>query len=562
MQPFSRRPTHGALSSGIVLFLFAALIAASCSSDSADDQTGEAVGESVATTTTSTAPTVTAAPATTTSTTTPPDPAVVDSPAVEGPIVEPNTPNIPQPASALPDGYVLEEFFIEGEASSFELVGEATADGEWASEPAQAADYRTRILVRRPPAERFSGVVIVEWLNVTVVEAAPDWSYLSEEVGRAGHAYVMATVQANGVEGGEGILTVDVDEEQAQSAGAEGDEIDPSGLINIDPDRYGSLEHPGDAFAYDIYSQVGRAVRENPDLFFDGLQPEIVLGVGESQSASFLTTYVNAVHPRAQIYDSFMLHARTASAAALTGRFGEGIDDEETAEAFITSGVTIRDDLDTPVFIFQSETDLTLLGYVNARQDDSEKVHTWEIAGTAHSDAHLFRVFFKGPRDPNVATVIGCTNPINIGPQHETYQAAMSHLVTWTQDGTRPPPGARLEVLTPEGQLPVIARDELGRAIGGVRNPLVDVPVFVVTGDPPTSLENLTSAEGFDVCNLFGTTEGLDQGTLIELHGSAEQYLADFEASTAAAVDAGYLLPADAEQLLAEAVDDYAPLFG
>ena len=48
---------------------------------------------------------------------------------------------------------------------------------------------RTRILVRRPsnPA-KFSGTVVVEWMNESEGESAPDWDYLNPELMDAGDA--------------------------------------------------------------------------------------------------------------------------------------------------------------------------------------------------------------------------------------------------------------------------------------------------------------------------------------------------------------------------------------
>ena len=43
---------------------------------------------------------------------------------------------------------------------------------------------------------------------------------------------------------------------RVESPGAEG--IVGAGLKGIDPERYGSLQHPGDAFAFDIFTQVAR----------------------------------------------------------------------------------------------------------------------------------------------------------------------------------------------------------------------------------------------------------------------------------------------------------------
>ena len=97
-------------------------------------------------------------------------------------------------------------------------------------------------------------------------------------------------------------------------------------------------------------------------------------------------------------------------------------------------------------------------------------------------------------------------------------------------------------------------------AIGGVRNPLVDVPVAVISGDPPDGLQ-IDRVEGFDICALFGQTFTLDQAALLALHGSADDYVAAFETSAAAAVDAGFLLPHDAEQLSA-AAEANRDLFG
>ena len=96
----------------------------------------------------------------------------------------------------------------------------------------------------------------------------------------------------------------------AVTTGVQNDAIG-KGLVNIDPARYGSLDLPGDAFSYDIYTQVARALRgDGGDAALAGLRPERILGIGESQSAFALTTYVDAVHPVVQAYDGFLLHSR------------------------------------------------------------------------------------------------------------------------------------------------------------------------------------------------------------------------------------------------------------
>lgn len=462
----------------------------------------------------------------------------------------------PQPSPRLPDGYVEEELFVGGTATRFDAV-DTPDDGFWTATPGEEAPYRTRVVVRRPAAaEDFSGTVVVEWFNVSAIEAAPDWAYLSEEIGREGHAYVGVSTQAQGVEGGETILDVEVD---AEAAADQAGNTDTSGLKNIDPERYGTLTHPGDAYAFDIFSQVGRAAAEAPSQLLGGLEPQQVLAIGESQSAIFLSTLVNAVHPLDPVFDGFLIHSRGANVAPLDGELVSSRESDDPAAA-MRQGVLIRTDLDVPVFIFEAETDLTLLGYANARQPDTDLVRTWEVAGTAHADAHTLRSVVGGPRDPGLGSLLGCTTPINAGPHHEVVQAALHHLVAWSAGGEPPPTGERLELV--EGDEVALARDERQIALGGVRNPLVDVPVAAYIGDPPGGggIGELVAGGG-GICLLFGQTIPFDQPTLVALHGTADQYVAAFRASAADAVADGYLLQPDADQLIAEAEANRA-LFG
>ena len=150
------------------------------------------------------------------------------------------------------DGYVQEEVVAAGIATAYEPVAQPV-DGRWVLEPASEADYRTRVLVRRPAnPEDFSGVVLVEWHNVSGgVDANPGFANLQEEILRQGHAWVGVSTQSIGVQGGD--VAVDV--------GEAGQGILGLGLRGVDPERYGSLEHPGDRYAFDIYAQVAAAVR-------------------------------------------------------------------------------------------------------------------------------------------------------------------------------------------------------------------------------------------------------------------------------------------------------------
>jgi hypothetical protein len=468
--------------------------------------------------------------------------------------------NQPQPSAPLPDGYVEEEYFVGGTATSFEAV-DTPDDGFWTAAPAAEAEYRTRVVVRRPAdAAAFSGTVVLEWFNVTAIEASPDWGFLSDEIGREGDAYIGVSAQALGVEGGESVLDVAVDEQQAAAANVD---TSKSGLKNGDPDRYGTLVHPGDAYAYDIFTQVGRVAADSPAQLLGGLQPTQVIAAGESQSAMFMTTLINAIHPLAPVFDAFLVHSRGSFPVPIDGDFAtvraeRESEDPEVARAALEHGVLIRTDTAVPVMIYATETDLTLLGYSYARQPDTDLIRTWEVAGTSHADAQFLRAVIGGPRDPGVGSLLGCTS-VNTGAQKETITAAYHHLVSWAAGGSPPPTGDRIEML--DGDEPTIARDEHGNALGGVRNPLVDVPAATLSGDPPdgTDLDDLTEGDT-DVCLLFGSTTPFDQQTLVDLYGTEDVYLDQFRASSADIVERGFMLEPDAEALIAD-IQGFPPQF-
>ena len=292
-------------------------------------------------------------------------------PTVEGPVTG-GTFGVP--ANPMPDGlaaeygYVEEEFFVSGTATAFAPTAALGADGVWPVAEAGRGDFRTRILVRRPadPAA-FDGTVVVEWLNVSAGrDSDPDFGLLHPELLAHGSAWVGVSAQRSSLEGG-GLLEI---------PGVPALALAP--LKVWDPERYGSLRHPGDAFSYDVFSQVGRLVwaRGAGNDPLGGLRPEHVVAVGESQSAFRLVTYVNAVHPNAGVFDGFLIHSRSGAGAPLA----------DTPEANPPSGTRIRDDLDVPVLQFQTETDLVRLGFAAARQPDTTNVMTWEVAGTAHAD--------------------------------------------------------------------------------------------------------------------------------------------------------------------------------
>jgi hypothetical protein len=426
-----------------------------------------------------------------------------------------------QPVDLEAAGFAESEWMASGTATSYKAVGELPVDGTFELAPDVTADYATRIVVRRPAdAADFNGTVLLEWLNVTAgLDASPDWSYAAAEVLRRGYAWVGVSAQQIGIQGGKSALAV---------AG-----VPQGGIKAGDPARYGALSHPGDAFSFDIYTQVGRALRE-PETGhpLEGLAAERVLALGESQAAYQLTTYVNGVQPLTKAFDGFLVHSRGGSA----GPLGEPGQANDLVSAMGGPGVRIRTDGGAPVIVLETEGDvLGVLGYHRARQPDAERFRLWEVAGSAHADA-----FQVGA----AADMFDCGGAINDGPQRFLVRSAIRHLDRWVRTGVAPPEAPRLEV-DESGAVPVFVRDEDGIVEGGIRTPPVDVPTATLSGEPWEG--------GGIICILFGKTVPFPMDRIRELYPTTQHYLDAYEAATDEAIDAGWVLEEDREDLMSMA---------
>lgn len=415
-------------------------------------------------------------------------------------------------------GYRAEEYFVSGTASSSH---------------APDAEFTTRVVVLMPHATAFNGTVLVEWLNVSGgIDAPAVWFMAHREMIRNGYGYVAVSAQRVGIEGGENLVGVNMS------------------LKAQDLQRYSPLNHPGDAFAYDIFSQVGRLVQRGE---LGGAAPNHVLAVGESQSAMFLTTYVNHVDASAEVFDGFLVHSRFGPAAPLDG----GIALQATTPA------PFRDDPRIPVLTVLTETDVVdghLPGYHRARRPDGERFRAWEIPGTAHADNYTIRVGFIDSGTTPVDDLVAAYAPtdelmgtklsyfINFATQHHyVLQAAVAALNGWVRTGA-PPPAASPIALT-DGESPRIVVDANGLAVGGVRTPWVDVPLARTSGSAPDE-----SPMSF----LFGSGELFDAETLRTLYpGGRADYLDRFTTSLDATIDAGFLVSADRQEILDIAAASY-----
>jgi hypothetical protein len=408
-------------------------------------------------------------------------------------------------------GYVEEEFFIEGQANRYNTpVG---ADGSIIS---GGHPYRTRIVVRRPTCKkRFNGTVLLEWQNVTAgYELDAHWAPSWDHIMRYGYTWVGVSAQRVGVHGGSGIPSTPGTTPTPEPVNY--------GLKAWSPTRYGTLDLTvggtvvDDSLCYDVYSQAAQAIR-NPQGVdpMGGLKTKQILAVGASQSAGRLSIYHNSIHPLHNVVDGYYL---------------------------LVGGAGLRSDLSVKVVQYLSETDLR--SGPSRRMADSDHFRSWEVAGTAHS-SYISDVY----RTPLVLRDFGtetwppdCDQP-PYSRVHGYYviNALYDHLVRWIKCDKAPPTAPKLEFTadTP----PVMVRDELGLAKGGIRLPDVAVPTALNTG----------TNSGATFCVLYGTYQPFDAPQLQALYPNHGKYVKAVTQSAKQNLKAGYILKEAASEIITEA---------
>ena len=409
-------------------------------------------------------------------------------------------------------GYVEQEFFYSGRANVYDAtvapgIGARPTPSPTANIVSAGHPYKTRMVVRRParPAA-FNGTVVVEWLNATSqydVEAL--WFRTHEFLMRDGYAWVGITAQSAPI-------------------------TNPAlGLKAFSPQRYGSLDltdggslTSGDPLSFDVYAQGMRAVRKAGVL--GDLRVKTVIAAGVSQSAGRVSVFVNAIQPRG---------AAVADAALL-----------------YVGGERMRDDLNLPVFKVLSETEFTAPASANeisSLQPDTNRMRTWTVAGTSHSDWASFAVRYALlQRDQPTAPLRDtCARPSRSRiPDRYTLSAATHHLAAWATRGTVPPT-APLIALGQDGT--TVLRDDRGNALGGLRMAPFQVPTALDTG------ANENPPGGTGLCFLNGTHIPFDRATLHSLYPDQHTYLREFTGAVWQNVRDGYVMPADASEMLRDA---------
>lgn len=402
-------------------------------------------------------------------------------------------------------GYEEQEYFVSGTA----VAG------------ASSAPYTTRVIVTRPDTTPgngpdFNGTVMLDWVNVTAqFENAVDSIEAHEMLLREGYAWVHVSAQAAGLD----------------------TPVVPNPLVpkKWDPVRYAAINHPGDAYSYDMFSQIAKAMKAGGANGIDPmgtLEVDYVIAAGQSQSAARLTTYVEQHQATADVIDGFLIH----------GTFGG-------------NGPTSSP---VPVIHLESDADVA----PGAQSNPEGNVALWEVAGTAHSGFWIgyHSVFGNGPRSQASAPKVSrqekeaiaheagnygeqvhpmlatCTLAGATMPMHYATSAAIAHLERWVRHGTAAPSGAKIDT----DRLGSVVAGEFGNARGGIRLAPIVHPVASYVSN---------------ACQLGGKTIPFSEAQLLAMYGSHEAYYSAFADTVADNVSDGWLLAADAVDLLKRACD-------
>lgn len=415
-------------------------------------------------------------------------------------------------------GYAEQEYFVSGTANRYRM-GDAVGQN-YLTPPADAQlvdaghPYTTRFLVRRPtdPA-KFNGTVLVEWMNVTLNQDAEFFfaaarNFLLDQ----GYAWVGVSAQLAGTNT---LKAVNPLRYAAINLGASND--DPLG---------GTLDPRGDVLAWDVYAQLGAALRKPAAIDpLAGLTVQRLFAVGQSQSAFRLTAYLNSINPLyPKVFDGFIAYDRLGN---------------------------LRSDLTAKVISVASEITAPPLAQ---RTPDIGSVRVWEMAGASHN-SHAEISEYIDPlmlrngllRDAGGTAVSltnfipGCTRqPIwSSVPNGDVLSAAVSAMQRWTTDGVEPAKSIRIGA----DETGAYYRDSELRVSGGVRLAAYDAPAFTNIG--------INAGPGF--CFLVGSHIPLTPAEMCARYGSKENYVSKVVEISRKAESDGYLLSTDANRTIEDA---------
>jgi hypothetical protein len=302
----------------------------------------------------------------------------------------------------------------------------------------------------------------------------------------------------------------------------------PAQFVALNEARYKDLKLNG-AQTNEILAQVGALVRGGT--LVGGAVRKMVLG-GTSMTAGVLINYLPAhmVYrtPQMQrIYDGFLP---------------------------MSNGAMIRD-VDVPVIHVPTMHEVN--GNITNKQDSDEagkQYRLYEFSGMGHIDT----------RDSVRLKPNPCVDPLSTFPVQAYMSVALDHLLKWVDKGTVPPRAPRILLdrdISNDGSM--MALDEHGNPLGGIRTVYVDVPTAkyvirpaalnpVVANAAPYIAAGGQNAANL-MCGLSTAQIAIAPAKLKELYKNKQGYVKAVETRLTALEKAGWSLPLYREMIVGDA---------
>lgn len=452
-------------------------------------------------------------------------------------------------------GYSEKEFFQSGKANVYDLDA-----NERAVIRSQNNPYTTRLMVRYPtdPA-KFSGRVYIEILNPSNnYDIENTWRRSWQHMIGKGDAYIGITSKS---------VCVD-------------------SLKKFDATRYADLNWKVNGVAenglfWDMLSQLATQLRQTDAKILGALKPKYVYLTGESQSGRYMNTYLTAFSNRIEnagpdgkpLFDGYL-----SGVAPMTVLLRS-----ETALPFSSVTTKLFQSTKVPFIAYMSENESRSYDYVKAVGESATNPRA--IPYTRRVDSNLtydkFRLYeFPGTphADPNSPVLTINSEVIKAGgakrsnpsyyltQEHDDLQltefvhAMQENLHEWAANGVAAPGASskwmyyNVSVGANGDALHDPQRDAYGNALGGVRSPMIDVPLHRFYGQGQMGVSSTTGLPTY-IPMSWGSMDKLPDATINKLYGNkCSTYLGKFNAAADALVTGRYILKADADTLKAWAV--------
>lgn len=444
-------------------------------------------------------------------------------------------------------GYIEKEYFQSGKANVYDLGADERAVVSSSGHP-----YVTRLLVRYPsdPA-KFSGRVFIDIMNASSgVDLEDIWRRSWKHMMLSGDAYIGITSKS---------LTADA-------------------LKKFDPVRYADINWTVNGVSenglfWDMLSQLGSQLRKpGTGGLLATLSPKWVYLGGQSQSGFYMNTYITAFTDRLEkagpngkpLFDGYL---NLVGPGAMPLRNEAGVPSASVPKTlYKATGV--------PQIVLMSEAESRFYDILGTgipglfpalppyqRRADAnganDKFRFYEVAGAPHSDptspiipinSEIAKAKADGTGRAPKQYFSGHEEPVL--HLDEFVNGALENLHAWAAQGT-PAPTADAHWMwyatSPDAKgnlLHAPLRDQFGNALGGLRSPLIEVPLYQYLGQGKTASGSLA----FD----WGSMIKLSDASINALYGgSCDVFQATFNAATDALVTGRYLVGRDAEGLKA-----------